>query len=92
MEWREILDSYERHLDAVERALAGQGPWPGEFNQPLVASLIPHVLVPKAQGLMERTGRLAAQLRDQMNVCQSVLSQSRARGETDRIVLVDVRA
>jgi hypothetical protein len=92
MEWREILDAYGHHLDAVERALHGDGAWPGEFAQPVVAVPLPRSLKPKAQELMARTGRLAAQMREQMNVCQSVLTQSRARGETGRIVLVDVRA
>jgi hypothetical protein len=92
MEWREILDQYESHLDKVALAIEGKGPWPGDFVQPEPSMLMPRALEQRAKALVARSGELATTIKERMTVCQAVLAQSRARDPEGRVVLIDVKA
>ncbi|MGC8481345.1 MAG: hypothetical protein ACP5PJ_07330 [Acidimicrobiales bacterium] len=92
MEWREILDQYEAHLDKVALAIEGRGPWPGDFVQSQPSALMPRVFEQRAKALVLRSGELATKIKERMAVCESVLAQSRARDPEGRVVLVDVKA
>lgn len=92
MEWRELLDDYEEHLNKVQAAMQGTGRWPGEYQHGSPSVVLPTYLEPRAKALVSRTASLAAEIRQRMGVCQAVLEQSRRREPSGRVVLVDVRA
>ncbi len=92
MEWPDVLDAYEAHLDLVERAVRGEAPWPGEFVAAEPGGDMPGSMRRRARDLVRRTELLMGELRKQMCMCVEVLDRSKEREATGRLVLLDLLA
>jgi hypothetical protein len=92
VEWLELLQAYDKHLEQVQDAIEGKRVWPGPFNVPAPNTQMPTSLRSYAEDLMNRTAELSVALREKMAVCRQVLEQSKQRSPDGRVVLVDVKA
>jgi hypothetical protein len=89
--WGATLDEMERHLAAVDGALAGVTAYPGSFTTPVPNVPLPRGLRARARTLLHRQRDAEVGLRSRLEVLGSFM-YSDVRGADPTGVSIDVRS